>query len=46
LAGITSASDARTNLGLGSIATKDITVSTSTPSGTPNDGDIWVQYSA
>jgi hypothetical protein len=46
LASLGSTSTARTNLGLGSIATKNITVSTSTPSGTPDDGDLWVQYSA
>lgn len=46
LSTVSSASAARTNLGLGSIATKALTVSTSTPSGTPGDGDIWVQYSA
>lgn len=35
---------ARTSLGLGSIATKAITVSTSDPSGTPADGDLWLKY--
>lgn len=39
-----SGATARTSLGLGSIATKAITVSTSAPSGTPADGDIWLQY--
>ncbi len=34
----------RTTLGLGSIATKAITVSTDDPSGTPGDGDIWAKY--
>ena len=37
-------STVRTSLGLGSIATKDITVSTSAASGTPGDGDLWVRY--
>ena len=36
------ASDARSNLGLGSAATRDVTVSTSIPSsGTGSDGDLW-----
>ncbi len=39
-----SASAQRTTLGLGSIATKNITVSSSAPSGTPADGDLWFQY--
>lgn len=38
------ASAQRTTLGLGSIATKNITVSSSAPSGTPADGDLWFQY--
>lgn len=41
--GSTSAGDARTALGLGSIATANITVSTSSPSG-GSDGDIWFKY--
>lgn len=44
LSGIASASSARSNLALGNIATKAITVSTSSPSGTPGDGDLWLQY--
>ncbi len=44
LSDLGSASSARTNLGLGSVATKNITVSTSDPSGTPADGDIWLKY--
>ena len=39
-----SGATARASLGLGSIATKALTVSTSAPSGTPADGDIWLQY--
>lgn len=39
-----SASAQRTTLGLGSIATKNITVSTSAASGTPADGDLWATY--
>lgn len=38
------ASAQRTTLGLGSWATKAQTVSTSTPSGTPAAGDVWIQY--
>jgi hypothetical protein len=34
----------RTTLGLGSFATKVQTVSTSAASGTPADGDCWLQY--
>jgi len=41
--GATSASGARTGLGLGSIATKALNVSTASPSGTPADGDIWLK---
>lgn len=44
LAGIGSASTARGNLGLGSIATSNVTFSTSAPSGSANNGDIWYQY--
>ena len=40
------ANDFRTDIGLGSIATKAETVSTSTPSGTPADGDLWLQYTS
>lgn len=43
LSGLSSASTSRTNLGLGSIATHNVTVSTSAPSG-GSDGDIWLQY--
>lgn len=39
-----SASAQRTTLGLGSIATKAQTVSTSAASGTPADGDVWMTY--
>lgn len=42
--GATDAGTARSNLGLGSIATKALTVSTSDPSGTPADGDLWLKY--
>lgn len=41
--GATDAGNARTNLGLGSIATSNVTVSTSSPSGGV-DGDIWLKY--
>ena len=41
LGDISSAASARGNLGLGSAATQNHTVSTSGPSGTPNDGDTW-----
>ena len=40
--GASTAADARTNLGLGSISTADVTVSTSDPSGGDN-GDIWMK---
>ena len=43
LSALTSASTARANLGLGSIATHNITISSSSPSG-GSDGDIWLQY--
>lgn len=41
--GSTSASTARTALGLGSISTANITVSTSSPTG-GSDGDVWFKY--
>ena len=44
LSDLGSASSARGNLGLGSIATHNITISTASPSG-GSDGDIWFQYS-
>ena len=42
--GASTAAAARTNLGLGTWATKAQTVSTSVASGTPADGDVWLQY--
>ena len=42
--GASTAAAARTNLGLGTWATKAQTVSTATPSGTPADGDVWLTY--
>lgn len=42
--GANTPSTARTALGLGSWATKAQTVSTSNPSGTPADGDVWLKY--
>jgi hypothetical protein len=44
LSGLGSASTARTNLGLANGATATITASTSDPSGTPNNNDIWIKY--
>jgi len=44
LSGISTPSTARSNLGLGSIATHNVTISSSAPSG-GSDGDIWLQYS-
>ena len=43
LAGLGNAGTARTNLGLGSIAPHNVTISSSAPSG-GSDGDIWLQY--
>lgn len=40
----TTATAGRSALGLGSIATKNVTVSTADPSGTPADGDLWLKY--
>jgi hypothetical protein len=44
LSDLGSASAARSNLGLANGATATITVSTSGPSGTPANGDIWMTY--
>lgn len=44
--GASTAANARTNLGLGTWATKNQTASTSAASGTPADGDVWLQYTA
>lgn len=42
LSDVQSAPTSRTNLGLGSAATVNITASNSPPSGTANPGDIWI----
>lgn len=44
LSGLANTTTARTNLGLGNAATRNITASTSDPTG-GNDGDIWIKYS-
>jgi len=44
LSDVSSASTSRSNLGLGSNATRDITISTSSPSG-GSSGDLWIKYS-
>lgn len=41
--GSTTAAGARTNLGIGTIATRALTISTAAPSGGA-DGDVWLQY--
>lgn len=43
LSDVGSSTTARTNLGLGSISTHNVTISSSSPSG-GSDGDIWLQY--
>jgi len=43
LASLANAATARSNLGLGSIAIHNVTISSSAPSG-GSDGDIWLQY--
>lgn len=44
LSDVSDASAARGHLGIGSMATRNVTISTSDPSGTPADGDIWIKY--
>lgn len=44
IGGSADAAAARTSLALGSVATKNQTVSTAAPSGTPADGDVWLKY--
>lgn len=44
LSDVQSAPTSRTNLGLGTAATVNITASNSTPTGTANAGDIWIQW--
>ena len=41
--GATDAGTARTNLGIGSMATRALTISTSSPTG-GSDGDVWFKY--
>lgn len=42
----TTAAGARANLGIGSMATRNVTISTAAPSSSDGaDGDIWLQYS-
>lgn len=43
LSDVASPSTARANLGLGTISTHNVTISSSAPSG-GSDGDIWLQY--
>ena len=44
LSDVQSVSTSRTNLGLGTAATVNITASNSAPSGSANAGDIWIQW--
>lgn len=43
LLGLTNLATARTNLGLGSMSTRNVTVSTASPTG-GSSGDIWIKY--